>query len=251
MLLKSKFFWIITAIFLLACLGAAWKLYPPVLKEFGALRDQEKKLQDDTKKAEYYNQSVKKLKENADSLDKVYLNATHALPVTPKNDLLLLEIEGLTNSIGLSNVAISVPFQGSVAQASPSSQSASSGGDDSVKRGSTANTKPIVKGTSTDTTSVTISGNIDFSKAKELVSKLQSFSRWNKVKSVDITKSSDTYATTITIEVFTRPLPTAGFTDTSSTFLKTAQDLFTPLKTYTSEPDATTEGNYGKPNPFN
>lgn len=226
-------------------------MYPPIIGEFRELGEKDKAVSEQIVNAEAYSASIKELKVNSSTLDAVYDSAGRALPVSAESELLLLDLEGLVNSIGLKGLTISVPFQGTAASATASSQSATSGATDEVKRGNTATTKPVVKdGATADALTVTLSGSIDYSKANELLSKLKTFSRWNKVKSIDITKSGDTYATTISLEVFTKPAPSTSFTDTSAEFLKGAQALFSPMQTYTSKPNASSEGQFGKANPF-
>lgn len=244
MLLKSKFFWITTVIFLVVALGALWRLYPPILSQLKENNEKSKRLDADLEAAEAYSKSIAALKNEADQLDDAYQLAERALPVGAQTDLLLLELEGLLNDLGLGSVKITVPFQNTTPVSSTSSA-------DGAERpgGAATTTKPVVKGSSA-TTTFTLNGEITYTQLKTLLARLRTFSRWNKITSIDIAKAADKYTTTVTAEFFTKPAPTQETSITSAKILEQAKTIFGGLRVYTTKPDATKEGSYGKGNPF-
>lgn len=244
MLLKSKFFWITTVIFLVVTVGIVWRLYPPILAQLKENNEKSEKLDADLEAAEAYSKSIAALKNEVEQLDDAYELAERALPVSGQTDLLLLELEGLLNDLGLGDVKITVPFQ----NATPVSSTSSADGAERPG-GAATNTKPVVKGTSA-TTTFTLSGEISYTQLRTLLTRLRGFSRWNKITSIDISKASDKYATTVIAEFFTKPAPSKETNFTSAKVLEQAKTIFGSLRTYTTKPDAAKEGSYGKDNPF-
>jgi hypothetical protein len=244
MLLKNKFFWFSTVIFLAVSLGAIWRLYPPILSQLRTNNEKSRQLDADLQAAESQIKNISTLTNKADQLNEAYLLAQRALPVNPEADLLLLELEGLLNDLGLTDVKITVPFQNTTPI------SAAPADDGAARPGGAANTtKPIVKSSGASTT-FTLSGEISYPQLKTLLERLRTLSRWNKITSLEIAKVSDRYSTTITAEFFTRPAPTQETTLDSTKIFEQAKTVFGKLRVYTAKPDSSKEGSYGKENPF-
>lgn len=241
MLLKNKFFLITTVIFLLAAVGAIWRIYPPVLSQFREHRIKTVELDAKLKEAESFNQGILALRNQADQLKTVYNLAERALPTSNQSEVLLLELEGLVKDSGLSGVRITVPFDGTAAGAPT---------DTEVVRPGTTSKKPVVKGSAQTTTTFTLAGNISFAQSRALLDKLMNFSRWNKIKSIDISRAEENYSTTIIADFFTKAAPSAANSSVSANLLGQAAQVFQSLSQYSTTPDASTEGSYGKPNPF-
>lgn len=239
MLLKNKFFLVTTVIFLLAAVAAIWRIYPPVLSQFREYREKAVQLNEQLEEAESFNQGIIALRNETERLDQIHSLAERALPTTSQSEVLLLELEGLLLDSSLSGARITVPFE-----------SAAATGSDAVRPGSGGNAKPIVKGSAATNTSFTLSGDISFEASRLLLDRLGSFSRWNKIKSIEITRNSDSYSTTIVADFFTKPAPSAASATAPSNLLTQATQVFQALSQYSTTPDATTEGSYGKPNPF-
>lgn len=244
MLLKSKFFWFSTVIFLVVTIGAVWRLYPPILSQLKENNEKSKQLDTELEAAEAYSKSISSLKNETEQLEDAFQLAERALPATGQTDLLLLELEGMLKDLGLGDVKITVPFQ----NATPVSSTSSADGA-ARPGGAATNTAPVVKNT-TSTTTFTLNGEISYTQLKTLLTRLRNFSRWNKITSIDIAKAVDKYTTTVSAEFFTKPAPSQEAAIASTKILEQAKTIFGGLKTYTTKPDATKEGSYGKGNPF-
>jgi len=241
MLLKNKFFLATTVIFLLAAIVAIWRIYPPVLSQFKEHRVKTVELDAKLKEAESFNQGIIALRNNTNQLKTVYGLAERALPVTNQSEVLLLELEGLVKDSGLSGVRITVPFDNATATAAS---------DTEVVRPGTTSKKPVVKGSAQTNTSFTLAGNISFAQSRSLLDKLSNFSRWNRIKSIDISRAEESYSTTIIADFFTKAAPGVAGSSVSANLLTQASQVFQSLSQYSTTPDASTEGSYGKPNPF-
>lgn len=241
MLLKNKFFLVTTVLFLLAAVVAIWRIYPPVLSQFKEHRVKAVELDAKLKEAESFNQGIIALRNQTEQLKMVYNLAERALPTNNQSEVLLLELEGLVKDSGLSGIRITVPFD---------SAAASVATDTEVVRPGTTSKKPVVKGSAQTSTSFTLAGNISFAQSRALLDKLMNFSRWNKVKSIDISRSEEAYSTTIIADFFTKAAPSVANSSVPANLLSQASQVFQSLSQYSTTPDASREGSYGKPNPF-
>lgn len=246
MMIRSWLFWVATALFAIISLGIIWKVYPPLLGRVSDQRTTLEHVNQNIAEEERYLAIVKGLKERQKDVDQLHAQASLALPVTSEPDLLLLQLDGLLGSLGLSNAKITVPF-GSATTASASA--ATDTGDS--KPGTVGNTsKPVVKSDVANQTVVTIAGEMDYDHTKALLTALRSFSRWNKVTALDITQSGTVTNVTVGLQVFTAPDATADFTGADGDFLARAKKLFGSLKQYATTPNYQTEGSFGRSNPF-
>lgn len=247
-ILKSKLFLISTVVFLGVTLSVIWFLYPPSLKRFNDTRGQGAKLDSDIASTQKIVTSLNDLASKKGSLDDLYDKASQALPTSPSADLLLLQLDGLTKALGL-NVAITVPFgEGAlVSQVAPSSST-----DTTVKQGSgsVGSSKPIVTSASNSNTQFTLAGKFDFTATQTLLTKLKALIRWNNVTGVTITSSGGDMNVTITGEVFWASQSNSTLSGSVSTVLDQGAKLFSGYQSYSTVPNANTEGSFGRANPF-
>ena len=219
MLLKSIYFWVVTVV-LLAVVGISGiKIIPPILTSY---QENQQKLVDvttDLDKQKKFLAAVNTAKKDPESLEDIYNQAGLALPRAANSEILLLQLDGLLASLGLGSSTINVPLQ------------------------STA------EDVTENNIDVTISGNITYDQMTDLLPKLKTFSRWNKVSTFDITKTADKYNSSITTKVFFLPGATEEFSGNSK-ILDQAKKIFSDFKSYATDPDITTEGIYGRPDPF-
>lgn len=244
-MIRYWFFWVGTLIFLAISMGILWKVYPPLLGQTNAQRNTLAVVDADIKEEEQYLAIIKSLQDNKSKVEQLHTQAGQALPVGADADLLLLQLDGLLTSLNLSNASVTVPLNQTAA---PVSSSAST---EEVKPGSTGSTsKPIVKTEIAGQTTVTISGEMDYTKTRELLTSLRSFSRWNQVTGLDIIQSAGKTTTTLICQVFNAPASTADFSGTDPNFLANATKLIGSLKQYAATPNYQSEGSYGRTNPF-
>jgi len=242
-LIKQPMFWITTGLFVIISAGLLVYVMPDLLNRYTNFRAQNSDLQTQIADKESYLNQVKTLKNDKDNVEKYYEIAQKALPTSASSDTLLLQIEALTNSLGLGGVTITVPFN--QVAASPTSSSS-----DTVSTGGAANSTPgtVVKSSSTQTT-FTVAGEMGFDSFRTLVSRLRTFARWNRVTTIDLTLSGGEYAASVTAQVFWKNTAQAAFSGSTS-FLSSAKTLFDPLQSYSTTPDIQKEGDYGRPDPF-
>lgn len=248
-ILKKPFFWIATGIFILVVFGATVYLFPPLFSKYGVLKEEKQSLKAELDKQRKYAQIIKELTKNKEAVSALYDAADQAMPASVNADFLLLQLEGLSNELGIASPTLVVPFSQATTPAASTAAPAASG---EVKKGTTAtSTQPVVKNDAAGTqVTFSIGGELDFAKTKTLIERLRSLSRWNKITSIDLTRAGDKSTTTIVAQIFTSTTKSATFTGSDSNFLTKANALFGATKAYTTEPNINTEGNYGRSNPF-
>ncbi|HUD20740.1 MAG TPA: hypothetical protein VMQ44_01570 [Candidatus Saccharimonadales bacterium] len=246
-LIKQPLFWVATAAFLLIGMLAILYLMPPLLQTFQDNRSKLSTLDGQITSKQSYLDQINTLKKSSDTLTSLYASASQSLPTGAQNDLLSLQLEGLTKSLGL-NLAITVPFnQASTPTVAPTTTTDTTG---TVQAGGAANstTSPTVTTTGSQTT-FTLSGPADFNSLKTLLAALRSFGRWNKVTTIELSQGTGAMTATVTAQVFWKNNKIADFAGDSNLITK-ARAIFSSLKTYTTAPNAATEGAFGRGDPF-
>lgn len=219
MLFKSVYFWAITGVLLIVVGISGLKIIPPIIANY---QDNMQKITDanlELDKQKKFLAAVNTVKNDPETLEKLYNQALLALPKTANSEILMLQLDGLLASLGLGTATLNVPLQSTATEETQSN------------------------------IEVTISGEITYEQVLALLPKLKTFSRWNKVSSFDISKTIDKYTSTVIIKAFFQPGSTGEFSGNSK-ILEQAETLFSDVKSYASDPDINTEGIYGRPNPF-
>ena len=108
-LLTSKYFLIISALFLVAAIAVIWFFFPPVIKSFNDNREQADTLAAQIETSQAEAATVNDLIAAKATIAELHEQASTALPGSPSADLLLLQLDGLTKSLGL-EATITVPF---------------------------------------------------------------------------------------------------------------------------------------------
>ncbi len=243
LLIKQPLFWIATTLFLILGVGALLYLMPPLVSDLSNSRAKIQELNSQISEKQNYLAQVAVLKDDGEAIESYYATAGKALPTSVETDSLLLQLEGMVNILRLSGATITVPF-------STAATTAASSSSEGVTTGGSANstTSPVVKSNGSQTT-FTISGKFGFNDMRTLLQSLRSFSRWNKITSIELTKSGDEYSATVISQIFWLSGDNLSFSG-STAFLSTAKSLFSDLKSYSTAPDVTTEGSYGRSDPF-
>lgn len=249
MLVRNKIFWIMTLVFLGAALSVTWLTYPSLLRQLQANRAQGVTLNQTLDQQKQYAALVKSLSAEEKTVNELYQSAQYALPATTSGEILLLQLDGLLNSIKLGSATITAPFATAVPAPAAASTDAS-GVKPSTQGGNNPTTTPVVKSGAQGLTNFTIVAETDFGTLKVLIEKLRHMARWNKITSVDVTVTGDKMTATIISQIFTKPDATKEFSSTDPQFLTKAKELFSSFVSYTTVPDASKEGNYGRSNPF-
>jgi hypothetical protein len=246
-LFKKPSFWLVSGLFLIVVVGMIVYVFPPLFSRFSELRTVETELKAEQAKQQQYTDLLSNLSKNKDTVANLYQSAEQAMPSTVKADFLLIQLDSMTDSIGLGSAKLVVPFSQGVV-ATP----AATGSSSDATRGSSANSsQPVVKSdTSGSQTTFSISGEISFPSVQSLIQSLRGLSRWNRITSIDLGLNGEAPTATITAQVFTLPSRSTTFTGTDTNFLKKAEALFSSAKAYTTQPDSTSEGSYGRANPF-
>jgi len=250
-LLTSKYFLIISALFLVAAIAVIWFFFPPVIKSFNDNREQADTLAAQIETSQAEAATVNDLIAAKATIAELHEQASTALPGSPSADLLLLQLDGLTKSLGL-EATITVPFSQATLPAQVDSSAAPKNESD-IKpgSGSAGGTQPIIASASPGTnTDFSLSGEWDYPTALNLLAKLKTFIRWNAVTSIDLTRAADKSTATISGKVFWVPSTNLQFSGTAKDLLSQAKTLFDGYQTYAEAPDVTKEGNFGKSNPF-
>lgn len=250
-LISSKFFLVISGLFLLLAISIIWLFFPPAIKSFNENRAQGELLTDQIKISQAEAATVKDLVAAKSTIEDLYDKASLALPGSPSADLLLLQFDGLTKSLGL-NATITVPFsEGSLAAQVATPATPADENDIKPGSGSTGGTQPIVTSSGSGTgTDFSLSGEWDYPTVLSLLTKLKTFIRWNAVTSIDLTRTADKSTATISGKVFWTPTSNQQFTGSVKDLLSQAKVLFDAYVTYAEVPDVTKEGDFGKSNPF-
>lgn len=225
-MLKNIYFWVITAVLLIVIGLSALKILPPILASY-----QENQLQIADAKTELARQNqllaaVNAVKQDETGLDEVYSQAVLALPASADSEILMLQLDGLLKSLGISTATISVPLK----NVDPTED----------KAASDAKQNEI---------ETTISGKIDYAKTKSLLGRLKTFARWNTIKNFNITRSGDEYNTSVVFTAYVKPGRTGEFSGNSA-ILAQAKEVFANVTSYATNPDVGSEGSYGRNNPF-
>jgi|SRR3989344_3481588 len=250
-LISNKYFLITTAVFILATTAVIWLLFPSAINAYRGNKSESAALTEKLKISRAEGVVNEELVSNKDLIETLYASASTALPKTPSTDLLLLQLDGLSKSFGL-NATITVPFS----QASTSSQVttlASPKNDTEVKpgSGSVGGNQPIITnspdGTSTD---FSLSGEWDYPTVLNLLARLITFIRWNNITNIDITKTAEKSSATISGRVFWEATDSPQFSGSVKELLDKSRKLFDSYQSYTTAPDITKEGSFGKSNPF-
>ncbi|MEK7170973.1 MAG: hypothetical protein AAB774_01545 [Patescibacteria group bacterium] len=250
-LLTSKYFLIITALFLILAAMIIWFFFPPVLKTSSENRTEFAALAEKIKVSQAEATTVKDLIAAKTTIADLYDRASLALPNSPSADLLLLQFDGLTKSLGL-DATITVPFsEGSLASQVAAPTAPANDSDIKPGSGSTGGTQPIVTSSGTGTgTDFSLSGDWDYPTVLNLLTRLKTFIRWNSVTSIDLARTADKSTATISGKVFWIPASNLQFTGSAQELLSQAKTLLDSYQTYATTPDITKEGNFGKSNPF-
>lgn len=249
MLIKNKVFWIITPLFLIASLAIIWLMYPPLIEQLRANRTDSAALDKTLLEQKQYVELVTSLTSEEQQVLSLYQSAQTALPVTTNSEMVLLQLDGLLNSIDLSSATITAPFSVVVPVAAKTSTS-SSDVKPSTQSGSNPTTTPVVKSNNQTIATVTITAETNFTTLKSLLEKLRQLARWNKIVSIDVSVAADKMTVVVTTQIFTKPDATKEFAGTDPQFLTKATQLFSGFTSYATKPDATKEGNYGRKDPY-
>ena len=219
-LLKSPFFWISTLITLIIVIGLGLFVLPPMLGQIKENKAKSAELDTALANHEEFLRTVIALEKNPQELEQLHALASLSLPVEPQPEILILQLEGLLKSAELKGLSLNVPLA-----------VATKGNEGPSKA------------------DFSINGPMSYSDTKKLLIKLRTLSRWNKITSVEITRNTTESATTISGSAFYKPGGSKEFSGQAN-FLQKARELFANVETYTTIPDVTTEGNFGKTDPF-
>lgn len=242
-------FWVVTTIFALAVLFAAVFVLPATLREFNDQKTQLSAEQVKADESKRYQTIVSQIAKESATVDELYELAKKALPESAESELLLLELEVLMSQVGMSNTNINVPLnQATQSQAAAGGSVIAPQGALSTTESAPAPTQPVVK--SAGDTTFTVSGEGSWEMVVTLIEKLRTFSRWNKVTAIELSKKDSVITASISAQAYTRPTSTK-FIGSDPELLTKAKELFFNIQSYTTRPDPTTEGTFGKTNPFN
>lgn len=220
-LLRNKFFWASTVVTFVVLFFAALWLFPPLIAQMKerkqSLSDLDSLIQSD----EQFLNSIRGLERNPSQLNQLYELSMLSLPETAQPEILMLQLDGMLNSLNLGQATISVP----------------------LSQVQTSTETPI------SNTIFTITGEMDYAKAKELIAKLRTLNRWNKATSIEIVRANDKSTATITSEAFSKPSSSKEFSGNVN-FMSNATKVLSQFQNYATIPDITTEGNFGRTDPF-
>lgn len=247
-LIKNKYFWVSTALFLAIGLGFIWFMYPPLVQSMKDNSDRSATLDEQIIVATAHQAAVRSLNANETRVTSLYQTASLSLPAVIDAENLTLQLRGLLDSLKLNSAVITAPFQQTVSVAAPAATSGSAPSPSTqTNTGPSAN---VATAATPAQSSFTIVGDMDFPTAQLLLSNLRTMTRWNKISSFDIIQANNKTTATITAQVFSKKAPASSFSSTDISFLDKAGSVFGSLKTYATLPDFTTEGAYGRINPF-
>jgi hypothetical protein len=220
LLSRSLYFWVATILVLILVLIAAVYVFPPIVSEVRTNQQTASGLEQQINDHEQFLVTLASLEKEKEKLDELHEKATLSLPSEAQPEILQLQFDGLLQSIGLKDVAISVPLNSGEGE-----------GEEFVQ--------------------FTLDGVMSFDKTKELIAQLRTLSRWNRITTISLTQGQGGVDTSVSLtgKAFFKGGKPKDFSGQSS-FLTQAQDLFDNLEAYTTIPDVTTEGTFGKQNPF-
>jgi hypothetical protein len=217
---KNIYFWVMTLVLLAVAFLSGLRIIPPMYATYQQNQQSIIERQAELDKQQKFLAAVNAVRQDETALDSLYAQAQTALPSSNGSESLMLQLDGLLGELSI-NASIDVPL--SVA---------------------------TTEGQATQNQlEVSISGDINYTQTRTLISRLKSFARWNKIKSFNIAKTNDDFSTTISFFAFFKPGKVAEFSGDSAVMTK-ANQVFDSLRSYSTTPDSTTEGNYGRSNPF-
>lgn len=225
LLTRSVYFWVITVVVIAVVIILGVYFFPPLVSNVRQSRQKATELSTKISEHEQFLATLATLEAKSTELDQLHEKAVLSLPEKPQPEILMLQLDGLLKSLELPQVSIEVPL-------TPSKTEGES---------AATNSQSI--------TEFTLSGQVSFDKAKELIVKLRTLSRWNKLTGITIAKTAEATTTTLVGQVFSKPSNPKGFSGKGS-FLDEATKLFNNFEPYTTIPNVTTEGTFGKNNPF-
>lgn len=222
LLVKNMSFWIATLVLVGALLVSGLFLIPPLISQVSSNRAEINELSTKIAEGEQFLTTLRGIEQKSDQLEQLFEKAALSLPKEPQPEILILQLDGLLQSLDLASTKIEVPLTGAAEPAEGAEQ----------------------------TTRFTLEGTMSFDQVKGLIAKLRTLSRWNKLTAVDITIEEATTRATLTGEAYSKPSAPQTFSGAPS-FLDNASAAFTSLNPFTTLPDVKTEGTFGRQNPFN
>jgi len=226
MIWKNIYFWVATVIFLTVTIIAVTKVIPPALSTARDSRASLKDLNAQIDSERQFASSLSDLSKNQSQLNTMSSLAVEALPTKPDGEELMLQLDGLLASLNMASATATVPL--SAGTPAPSS------GTGTVSASQLA---------------VTIVGDFNYAKARDLIAGLRGLIRWNKITSFDISQNGSTSHLSFTFNVFYKPGQVKTFSGDTN-LLSEAKTLFDAYHSYTTRPNIAAEGTYGKTDPF-
>lgn len=220
-LFRNIYFWVAAGITLAVIIFAAVFIFPPLIGQVRSNHAKIKQLESEVAANEQFLSTIKSLEKQKTTLDTLHEKAILSLPTTPSPEILLLQLDGLLKSMNLTKMTIDVPLS------------------------ATTDKKDAAKAK----TVYSLTGPATFDQAKELIVKLRTLSRWNKLTQVSITKAGEEVKLIISGEAFSKPVDAKAFSGAPN-LLTDAAKFFEAFEAYTTVPDVTTEGSFGKTDPF-
>lgn len=222
-LAKNLYFWVATVLLLVITTVAALWFLPPLLNQLQTNRNELATLKTDVAANEQFLATIQGIEKQTTTLQSLNEKATLSLPKDTQPEILMLQLEGLLEALNLGGIKIDAPLSAPATGASGEVQ---------------------------QVTKFTLTGDMSFAQAKELIVRLRGLSRWNKLTAIDLSQSESRTTVTIAGEAYSKPGSPKNFTGSPS-FLADAKTLFDSLTPYTTIPDVKTEGSFGKNDPFN
>lgn len=209
-------FWV-SALLLVIIVGlSAWFLYIPytklIIEQRAKVAELDKKIDDN----ERFVAAVSTLKRRETELNHFHQLSRLALPVKPDAEILRLQLSELFRQTSI-NARAEVPF--------------------------------VSNDSKTGSLTVQITGNLSFTQAQNLITRLRELIRWNRINKITIEAGDQGTRTTIAVDFFWRPEESIAFSG-SANLLENAAKLFANFKSYATIPDIEREGSFGRDNPF-
>jgi len=241
-LLKDITFWVATILFVVVAGILSWKIIPPVIEQYQGNKAKVSALETELVQVEQYASTLEGLEKNQAELNSLHQTATLLLPTEPTPEYAMLQFDSLVESLGLVGVTVEVPL------VSAPSANLDVQADQEAVEGET-NPSPAAPAAAPTEVTFTISGNMSFAKAREVLISLKSFGRWNKVTSVEMTNASDRTNVTIGGIVLYKAQARSDYSGEAN-LLDRAKEIFSKYQQYATVPDVATEGNYGRADPL-